>query len=68
MTTKKGKIGVQKLPNAVTPSLQQLFTKYQLTTLHMWDKYGIERQIFNKKSISCKITHPQSWNLIQIEN
>ena len=32
-------------------------------TFHDGCKQGIDQQIFNRKSISRKITHPQSWNL-----
>jgi len=32
----------------------------QLTTLHMWDKRGIYRQTFNRKSISRNTSHRQS--------
>jgi len=30
-------------------------------TFHDGCKQGIDQQIFNRKSISRKITHPQSW-------
>jgi len=32
-------------------------------TFHDGCKQGIDQQIFNRKSISLKITHPQSWKL-----
>jgi len=32
----------------------------QVCTLHNGIKQGINQQIFNRKSISCKIMHPQS--------
>ena len=35
----------------------------QLCTFHDGCKQGIYQQIFNRKSISRKITHPQSWKL-----
>jgi len=34
--------------------------KIQVSTLHDGGKQGIGQQIFNRKSISRKITHPQS--------
>ena len=33
------------------------------STLHDGCKQGIDQRIFNRKSISRKITHPQSWKL-----
>jgi len=35
----------------------------QVCTFHDGCKQGIDQQVFNRKSISCKITHPQSWKL-----
>jgi len=35
----------------------------QVCTFHDGCKQGIDQQIFNRKSISRKITHPQSWKL-----
>jgi len=35
----------------------------QVFTFHDGCKQGIDQQIFNRKSISRKITHPQSWKL-----
>ena len=35
----------------------------QVCTLHSGCKQRIDQQIFNRKSISRKITHPQSWKL-----
>jgi len=35
----------------------------QLSTLDNRGKQRIDHQIFIRKSISCKIAHPQSWNL-----
>ena len=35
----------------------------QVCTFHDGCKQGIDQQIFNGKSISRKITHPQSWKL-----
>ena len=35
----------------------------KLCTFHDGCKQGIDQQIFNRKSISRKITHPQSWKL-----
>ena len=35
----------------------------QVCTFHGGCKQGIDQQIFNRKPISRKITHPQSWNL-----
>jgi len=35
----------------------------QVCTFHDWCKQGIDQQIFNRKSISPKITHLQSWKL-----
>ena len=35
----------------------------QVYTFHDGCKQGIDQQIFNRKSISRKITHPQSWKL-----
>jgi len=35
----------------------------QISTLRDGCKQGIDQQIFNRKSISSKITHPQSWKL-----
>ena len=32
----------------------------QVCTFHDGCKQGIDQQIFNRKSISCKFTHPQS--------
>jgi len=36
---------------------------HQVCTYHDGCKQGIDQQIFNRKSISSKITHPQSWKL-----
>ena len=41
----------------------QKLTTLKETTLHVWNKYGIYRLIFNMKSISCYTTHRQSLNL-----
>jgi len=35
----------------------------QVCTFHDGCKQGIDQQIFNRKLISPKITHPQSWKL-----
>ena len=35
----------------------------QVSTFHDGCKQGIDQQIFNRKSISRKITHPRSWKL-----
>ena len=35
----------------------------QVCTFHDGCKQGIDQQIFNRKSISRKLTHPQSWKL-----
>ena len=35
----------------------------QVSILHYGCKQGIDQQIFNRKSISRKIMHPQSWKL-----
>ena len=35
----------------------------EVCTFHDGCKQGIDQQIFNRKSISRKITHPQSWKL-----
>ena len=35
----------------------------QVCTFHDGCKQGIDQQIFNRKSISRKITHSQSWKL-----
>jgi len=47
-------------------------TWWLICTFHDGCKQGIDQQIFNRKSISRKITHPQSWKLqaklIQIES
>jgi len=39
------------------------FKMIQVSALHDGCKQGIVQQIFNRKSISRKITHPQSWKL-----
>ena len=39
------------------------FKPAEVSTLHDGWKQGIDQQIFNRKSISRKITHPQSWKL-----
>ena len=43
--------------------LLELFDTFQVCTFHDGCKRGIDQQIFNRKSISRKITHPQSWKL-----
>ena len=40
-----------------------LHISIQVCTFHDGCKQGIDQQIFNRKSISRKITHPQSWKL-----
>jgi len=37
------------------------YIEKQVCTFHDGCKQGIDQQIFNRKSISRKITHPQSW-------
>jgi len=37
------------------------FWPIAVRTFHDGCKQGIDQQIFNRKSISRKITHPQSW-------
>ena len=52
------------LSGSVAPKYVQYI---QVSILQNGDKQGIDGRIFNRKSISSKITHPQSLNLIQIE-
>ena len=40
-----------------------MFNLFRGCTFHDGCKQGINQQIFNRKSISRKITHPQSWKL-----
>ena len=40
--------------------MKYLLTMKSLCTFHDGCKQGIDQQIFNRKSISRKITHPQS--------
>jgi len=60
---------VGPLPNLVLPNKDALcFVRLsdmseELCTFHDGYKQGIDQQIFNRKSISRKIMHPQSWKL-----
>ena len=40
--------------------VENLIAKCQVCTFHDGFKQGIDQQIFNRKSISRKITHPNS--------
>jgi len=43
----------------------EIIFNIQVCTFHDGCKQGIDRQIFYRKSISRKITHPQSWKCKQ---
>jgi len=54
--------------NQSTAIYFRLFAMIQTSTYLYWSMYfprrckqGIDQQIFNRKWISRKITHPQSW-------
>jgi len=57
--------GISRLPSAFVFlrwfKLAHIFI--QVCTFHDGCKQGVDQQIFNRKSISRKITHPQSWKL-----
>ena len=57
--------GISRLPSAFV--FLRLFKlahiSIQACTFHDGCKQGIDQQIFNRKSIWRKITHPQSWKL-----
>ena len=47
----------------VNPVFSCLIYTWEVCTIHDGCKQGIDQQNFNRKSISRKITHPQSWKL-----
>ena len=47
----------------VSVAVMNCQTGANVGTFHDGCKQGIDQQIFNRKSISRKITHPQSWKL-----
>jgi len=57
--------GISRLPSAFVflRWFKLAHISIQVCTLHDGCKQGIYQQIFNRKSISRKITHPQSWKL-----
>ena len=57
--------GISRLPSAFVflRGFKLAHTSIQVCTFHDGCKQGIDQQIFNRKSISRKITHPQSWKL-----
>ena len=57
--------GISRLPSAFVflRWFKLAHMSIQVCTFHDGCKQGIDQQIFNKKSISRKITHPQSWKL-----
>jgi len=57
--------GISRLPSAFVflRWFKLAHISIQLCTFHDGCKQGIDQQIFNRKSISRKITHPQSWEL-----
>jgi len=54
--------GISRLPSAFVYLrwFKLAHISIQVCTFHDGCKQGIDRQIFNRKSISRKITHPQS--------
>jgi len=57
--------GISRLPSAIVflRWFKLAHISIQVCTFHDGCKQGINQQIFNRKSISRKITHPQSWKL-----
>ena len=57
--------GISRLPSAFVflRCFKLAHISIQVCTFHDGCKQGIDQQIFNRKSISRKITHPQSWKL-----
>jgi len=57
--------GISRLPSAFTflRWFKLAHISIQVCTFHDGCKQGIDQQIFNRKPISRKITHPQSWKL-----
>ena len=57
--------GISRLPSAFVflQWFQLAHISIQVCTFHDGCKQGIDQQIFNRKLISQKITHPQSWKL-----
>jgi len=57
--------GISRLPSAFVflRWFKLAHISIQVCTFHDGCKQGIDQQIFNRKSISRKITHPQSWKL-----
>jgi len=57
--------GISRLPSAFVFLwwLKLEHISIQVCTFHDGCKQGINQQIFNRKSISRKIMHPQSWKL-----
>ena len=57
--------GISRLPSAFVflRWYELAHISIQVCTFHDGCKQGIDQQIFNRKSISRKITHPQSWKL-----
>jgi len=57
--------GISRLPSAFVflRWFKLAHISIQVSTFHDGCKQGIDQQIFNRKSISRKITHLQSWKL-----
>ena len=56
-------IRVPRISNRVRRIRDHYHRIPKVCTFHDGCKQGIDQQIFNRKSISRKITHPQSWKL-----
>jgi len=53
----------QRLEKVIAISKVSFNTNEKVTTIRNEGKQGICQELFNRKSISRKITHPQSLNL-----